>query len=108
MPLYKKTQRITGSSSLNWTFIPESTFQLLEVRFHLSGLSVKREDFTLRLDSGAGTEYDTLLYSKDMISVRDLIYTPDERRLFEAEDKVVFTWANTDKLTYGLEVVYKV
>ena len=97
----------TGNAALAVTVSPGQMFHFDEARLTLpNSASSTVEDFTMTLDSGGGPEYDVLLYKQDMNGVQDLhIVNTEETRYFK-DDSLVFAWANTDSLQWGLEVRY--
>lgn len=99
--------RVTGAAAMSSTLSPTYSFELIDVRIHLDAASATSENFTITLDSAKGTAYDTLVYSRDMDTVTDIIWTPEETLKFAAGDSLIFAWANTNTRTYGLEIRYR-
>ena len=83
-------------------------FQLVEVRLHLDGVPTTSGYVVITLDAGAGSTFDVIVRRKDMAGVDppDWNWVPDAILRYSEDDMLVFTWANTDGDTYGLEVVY--
>jgi hypothetical protein len=102
------TYRATGVAAVAITLDPDKAFSLIELRVHLSAAG-GAGNLTVTLDANAGAAYDTLLYTKDMTAVTDLIL-PDSNlllpRYFDKGDKIVVAWANGNARTYGIEVKY--
>jgi len=99
--------RATGSAGLSTTLSPAIGFELIDVRIHVGVAPTTSENFTITLDSDTGTAYDTLIYSYDMKTVTDILWTPEETVKFDAGDSLDFAWTNTDTKTYGLEIRYR-
>lgn len=99
----------TGSGAMSETFSNRVHGKYLtEIRLHLSLAASTVEDFTVDLDSGAGSEYDVNIYTKAMSTVKDVVYTFNRPvRMTNAGDKIVCTYANSDSRTWGLEIVYE-
>lgn len=83
-------------------------FQLREVRLHLNGVPSTSGYVVITLDAGAGSDFDVIVRRKDMAGVDppDWNWAPDAQLRYSEDDMLVFTWANADGDTYGLEVVY--
>ena len=99
--------RATGAAGLSTTLSPAIGFELIDVRIHVGVAPTTSENFTITLDSDTGTAYDTLIYSYDMKTVTDILWTPEETVKFDAGDSLDFAWTNTDTKTYGLEIRYR-
>lgn len=103
---------LTGSGALNEVLDEGKDIYLKEVRLHLSA-GATQEDFTVSIDSGKGPEFDIKLFAYDMSEdlegtpgvVTDLVWRPSSLLSVDGEDTVVFTWDNTDALTWGLTVI---
>jgi hypothetical protein len=87
------------------TVAPAAKWQLNEIRIHLSAAG-GAGNLTATMDAGAGAAYDSVIYTKDMTSVVDLVWIPDSPIVFSATDELDIAWANASNRTYGLEVVY--
>jgi len=107
MGVRRQVQSVTGSGAMDYTFTPGKEFVLTEVRIHLSAASATAENFVIAVDSPKGSEYDVVLYSRDMNTVQDLVYQPDPRHGFAAGESLKFTWTNTNARTYAMEIIYK-
>ena len=83
-------------------------FQLREVRLHLDGVPTTSGYVVITLDAGAGSAFDVVVRRKDMAGVDppDWDWSPDAILRYTEDDALVFTWANADGDTYGLEIVY--
>lgn len=99
--------RATGTTgAINSTLTPTGSFQLLEVRLHLSDVGAAGS-FTCTLDSGTAAVYDVVIVTQDMTSVKDYVFQPDFPMIFDSGDKLAFAFPNASNRTYGLEVKYK-
>lgn len=103
----KQVQEVTGAVAMSYTFAPGKRFVFEEVRIHLSAASATSENFTITIASSKGSEYNTKIYSKDMDTVQDLVYQPEQAHELEAEDSLVFAWTNSNTRTYGMEIIYR-
>jgi hypothetical protein len=100
----------TGTGAISTTFSKNLVGQkMVSFRLHLSAAGGAAEAFTLTLDSGAGTAYDAVLYQKaDMTLITDVVYVFEEPIPFRNyNDKLTFTYTNTNSRTWGLEVVFE-
>lgn len=104
-----KFWRKTGDSvNIDETFDPGASFQLEEVRVHLSGDGTDN-DFTVTLVSNASSsddEYDTVLFSQGMSGVTDIVHQPDRPLQFEKGDKLDIDWDKGADVVWGVEIVY--
>lgn len=97
-------QRATGAAAIAMTVAPGGTWQLREIRVHLSAAG-GAGNLTATIDSAAGTAYDAIVKTQDMTSVTDLEYQPTYPMTFGAGDILNIAWANASERTYGIEVV---
>jgi hypothetical protein len=103
----------TGAAAIaavtpNWG----TDFELVAVTCHLSAVPVAvGENFRVYLDAGAGAAYDTTLFIVDPTAalggLTDIVFTPKTRLLFNANDLIRVTWANSGARTYGLRIVIR-
>jgi len=89
---------------------PGVKFRLLAVRLHMSAAPTTSQNFTVTLDAGDGSAYDTVIYTRDLSvgSVTDLVipFGGDEY-IYEKDDEIDCAYTNTDVGTYGLAIVYE-
>jgi len=97
----------TGAAALSETLSPAIGFELIDVRIHVGVAPTTSENFTITLDSDTAAAYDTLIYTRDMATITDIVWTPEETLKFSPGDSLVFAWDNTDLKTYGLEIRYR-
>lgn len=93
----------SGAIAESIDFLTNGTIR--EIRLHLNAAGASG-DLTVKIDSGGGATYDTVLLKQDMTSVTDLHYIPEKPVRVAAGDKLAIAWANAGGKTYGLEVVY--
>lgn len=83
-------------------------FQLAEIRLHLDAVpTTASQNITITLDAGASAAFDVVVRTKDIVGETDWDWWPDAELRYTDEDMLVITWANTDGVTYGLEVRFK-
>lgn len=102
-----QTQIVSGTGAMNYTFTPDKEFIFEEVRLHLNAVSATEENFVIQLVSSKGVVYNIKLYSKDMNTVQDVVYQPENPHEFLPKDSLVFTWTNTNSKTWGMEIIYR-
>jgi len=104
----RRVTRITGGTRLDEDVaLGTGLRQIEELRMHLENPgAVPAELFTITLDSGAGAEYDTVLFSQDMNGVQDLHWLPTRPILLFPGDVLALLWANAADDTYGVEIVW--
>jgi hypothetical protein len=95
--------RATGSGPVNETLTRGQRWMIDEIHFTCPGADGAGLNFTVRQDSQAGSAYDTLFLTQDMAAVSDSFVDQGWYRL-SANDAALFTWANTQSLSWGLEV----
>jgi len=93
--------------SASFSTVSNFEYELLDVRLHLASSATPSENFTITLDATRGTPYDVVFYTKDMASVSDVVWAPDEPLYFAVDDKLNFEWANTETKEFGLAVRYR-
>jgi len=99
--------RATGAAAIDSSLTPSGPIVLDSVKLHLSAVGGAAEDFTVTINSVTGAVYDTLLFSQDMTAVRDIFWQPDRPIVITNSDVIDIAYANGNKRTYGLEVLYR-
>ena len=95
------------SGAIDETLAPKTPFRLLSVKLHLNAAGTQ-QTFTLTCDAGrAANVYDTLLYTKDMAGIQDIVVPFGVGYEFLATDEIDPLWTNTDAKTYGLTYSYQ-
>ena len=96
----------TAAIAVSGTAQARGPRRLLSVRTHFGGTPTTSENFTITLNSNAGTAYDTILVKNDLAagSVTDLVYVPDEKIDLSAGDAIDVAYPNTDTKQYGVEL----
>jgi len=100
----------TGAAAIAASLAPGEQFQLLGFELHLNAAPTQSEAFTVTKDSGVGTAYDTVLYSRDLSvgSVVNVVYYFDPPiKCYHRDDEVDFAWTNTNTKTYGLTIYWR-
>jgi len=103
----------TGSANLDVLFSLDRRFRLIFVRCHFAGAS-GTAPFRLAVDSGAGSAYDTRLFTitsagvdKDVhLRIGDGDTQEPAPWTFQPDDQLRIQWINPDSgnITWGLEV----
>ena len=83
-------------------------FELLEVKLDITGAApTTAENLTITRDAAAGAYWDGLVRAKPMAGVTNWEWNIRDTPLrYNADDKLIFAWANSDGKTWGLEVIY--
>ena len=82
-------------------------FELLEVKIHVGVAATTAENFTITRDADAGAYWDELIRSQAMAGVTSFLWNIRDTPLrYNANDKLLFAFANSDARTFGLEVIY--
>ena len=102
-----KVFRATGAAAIAATFTPTVPVYLVCVKLHLSAAGGAAENFTITINSATGSAYDVELFSQDMTTVKDILWTPDQPIPILNNDPIDFAYNNANTRTYGLEVIYK-
>ena len=95
--------RETGSGAIAYSLLASSNIRIVGIMLHLSTVG-GNENFTVSIDSAAGSAYDTVLMSQDMHNLTDLNST--DGFIIPQGDTLSITFANTGAATYGLTVLY--
>lgn len=113
--IYLKTtyvaETFAGTETYTTAFQIEPTtqdYQLVEARLTLSAASAA-ESFVISLDSNNGAAWDCTLKTVPMSALlfSDVEFTPDTRKYCDGGDVILFTYANTNNRTWGLELIYR-
>lgn len=99
----------TGAGVINETLSLQTMGQLVEIRIQSDGAATTSENFTVKLDSGAGATFDQVLYSVDLsVSGTPVQYTFSEREGFFGEkDAIDIDYPNTETNTVTFELIYR-
>lgn len=97
--------RATGAGAIAQTIDFDRPGKVMQVELHLSAASAA-EDFSISVDSAAGTEYDTVLFSQDLDGLTDISVT--DSFLIAEGDSLSIAFPNTNAATFGLVVHYAV
>lgn len=102
---------VTGAAAIDVDYAPGNAFWLESVTLNLNTAPTTSQNFTIVLDAGDGSAYDTTLYSGDLSviggGVTDLVYQPEVMLLCESTDAIDVDFTNTDTVTYGLRIVVR-
>lgn len=82
----------------------DEPWELVGFELHLDTAGGTAENFTVDIDANKGAAWDTNLYTKDMNGVKDIVQNYTQPRQLEANDLVIFGYANTDDRLWGLKV----
>ena len=81
-------------------------FQLREVRLKLNTAPTTSGHYVVTLDSEHGSDFDVIPRQRNMAGRTDDDWAPNAVLRYTDGDVLVFTYANADGRTYGLEVKY--
>lgn len=101
-----KIHRATGALAIASTLEATRPINLVAVKLHLSAAGGAAEDFTVTIDSATDPVYDTVLFSQDMNTVKDIVWVPPQPIPVMGNDEIDFAYNNAITRTYGLEVTY--
>ncbi len=111
--LMVETEATTGSGDINAAFSLDRRFRLVFVRCHFTGGS-GTSPLTISLDSGAGSAYDTRLFTITQAGTNQDVnfritseeLTEPSPWMFQAGSGVRIAWTNPDSgnMAWGLEV----
>ena len=80
-------------------------WELIGFDLHLNTAGATGSDtFTASINADFGDAFDTNLYSKDMNTIKDIVFRYSTPILLEPNDQAVFGWANANSRTWGLRV----
>jgi len=96
---------LSEGGSISWTTGPLTGPQTLSALLaHVDTAPTTSETLTVTLDSGDGSEYDAILYSKDMASVTSISITNINMPL-RAGDALTVAYDNTDSRHVGVTLI---
>jgi len=103
------SEEFSGSETVRPELEPGVPFQVLEARLHLSAVGGAAENYVITLDSGHGSAFDIDLVTENMNAQADIDTDwTDTYHFFNDDDRLLFTYANSNGKTWGLEVKYAV
>ncbi|MFA7462331.1 MAG: hypothetical protein WCY59_04200 [Anaerovoracaceae bacterium] len=97
--------RSTGAATLNMLVAPAVSFQLEEIRLHLTTAATSGT-LTAAVVSAASSAYNAVLYATKMNGVTDLHWQPARPINFVNGDSLLIYWDNAATRTYGCEVIF--
>lgn len=104
-------QVATGVAALDQVIraLDAQIVEVVSVTVKFSAAPTTAQNLTITLDSDAGNEFDTLLYSVDpsVGSVTSIVWWPDEPFYLHPGDALKLAYTNTDTRTYGVTVTLK-
>lgn len=77
---------------------------LAAILVHLNTAPVTSEELVVGLDAAAGANFDTVIFTQDLIGVTDVAYTDIEFPL-QPGDALRVTYANTDHRAIGISLL---
>lgn len=83
----------------------DEPWEFVGFKFHGDADGATTENLVIQLDSDAGSLFDTVLYTRDMNGVTDIVYMFDVPVPIRQNDVVKCTWANTGSVNWGLELI---
>lgn len=93
------------------TLVPLIEFQLESLELTLNTAPTTTGSFVVTTDMNVGDTYDTVILSRNLAtySVTDLVVSfKDDNLKYGKDDRIVFTYANTDGKIWGLTVKYRI
>ncbi len=105
-----KVHRAKGSAAIESSLeMPASNEaqEIVSVKLHLTETGGTAESFTVTINSATDPAYDTIIFSQDMNTVKDLMWVPDQPIPVVEKDAIDFAYTNTNSRTYGLEVIWR-
>ena len=84
-------------------------YRIMSVALVFAAAPTTSENYTITLDSRAGPTYDLLLYRVDPsgAALTDILWQPDEELFLEGGDAILCEFANTDRVGYTIQIVFK-
>jgi len=101
-----KIHRATGALTIDSTLEATRPINIVAVKLHLSAAGGLAENFTVTIDSATNLVYDTVLFSQDMTTVKDIAWVPESPIPVMGNDEIDFAYNNGNTRDYGLEVTY--
>lgn len=93
----------TTSSAYAWPGVTfDEPWELIGFELHLDGAVDATESLVITKDDARGSKWDTILYTRAMNGIIDLIYYYPKPLQMQGDDVAFFTWANADPQVYGL------
>lgn len=101
------SERVTTGALALSSAVQIKIFLLREVRCKFSSAPVTSENFTVTLDSGDHSDFDTVLLSTDpsATAAASLHWIPEEKIFIMPDDQVDIAYANSDGRTIGCDLI---
>lgn len=102
---HQKVENETAASgAIDASLTAARVARVVSVTLNLDAAPTTSEIFTITLNSVAGSDYDTLLYSLNLStgSTTDVLWFPDQPLWLQPGDAIDVAFANTDGNTYGV------
>ena len=77
-----------------------------QVRLHANA-AMANENMTFEIDSGTNAVYDTVLHTQSTNGITDYVWIPVQPIVLGVLDELDINCANTNNVTWGLEVAYR-
>ena len=101
----RRYERNFTDVALSFTVNPGVAFQIEELRVHLDAPGAA-DDLTVTVTSGAGAQYNCVLFAQAMAGVSDLHWMPVKPINLVAGDGITISWQNAGGVGVGTELVF--
>lgn len=98
--------RSSGTTTLNVTYQSTFTWELHEIRMHMTTAAAEASTFIGVITSSGGVAHNLELVRQNMNAIKDLHYQPTRPVILASGDKIDIDWINNTTQKCGVEVIY--
>ena len=96
----------SGTTTIAVSFQSTFSWNLHELRFHLSTGKAEGSTFTVVVNSSLGGVHDVEIVRQAMVNVKDLHYLPTRPVRLSAGDTLDCSWVDETTSKWGLEAIF--
>ena len=96
----------SGTTTLAVIYQSTFTWELHEIRHHMTTAAAENSTFIAYVDSSGGVSHDVELVRQNISTVKDLHYQPTRPVILASGDALKINWLNATTQKYGTEIVF--
>ena len=96
----------SGTTTLSVTYQSTFTWELHEIRHHMTTAAAGNSTFIAYIDSSGGVAHNVELVRQNINTVKDLHYQPSRPVILASGDALKINWLNATTQKYGTEIIF--
>lgn len=96
----------SGTTTLDVTYQSTFTWELHEIRHHMTTGAAGNSTFVAYIYSSGGVSHDMELVRQNLNAVKDLHYQPSRPVILASGDALKIKWLNATTQKYGTEIIF--